>query len=153
MVPSTRLVLSLAVAGMVLDSMAGMAQSESGLPPETLMQSTPLFAFQSQDNNRGAVVFIRSGSPQEHDPRVFVASRNGWRLIQLSDELHNTSWVFAGRAMKGTELLGDHPGKRRRAGSDAAVRLQHQRRPVLEAPQHSPEDLPPSRRGPVLDER
>lgn len=105
MVPSTRLMLSLAVAGMVLDSMAATAQGTSGLPPETLMQSTPLFAFQSQDD-REALVFIRSGSPQEHDPRVFVASRDGWRLVQLPDELHNTSWVFAGRAIKGAELWG-----------------------------------------------
>lgn len=105
MVPSTRLVLSLAVAGMVLEVMAATAQGESGLPPETLMQSTPLFAFQGQDD-RWALVFIRSGSLQEHDPRIFVASRNGWRLVQLPDELHNTSWVFAGRAMRGTELWG-----------------------------------------------
>ncbi len=105
MVPATRLMLSLAVAGMVLDSTAATAQSASGLPPETLMQSTPLFAFQGQDN-RWALVCIRSGTLQEHDPRVFVASRDGWRLIQIPEELHNTSWVFAGRAIRGSELWG-----------------------------------------------
>jgi hypothetical protein len=105
MVPSTRLIVSLAVAGMVLAGMAGMAQDDLGLPAETLAQSTPLFAFQGQ-GNRGALVLIRSGSAQEHDPRAFVASRDGWRLARLPEELHNTSWVFAGRSWAGDELWG-----------------------------------------------
>jgi hypothetical protein len=97
MVPSTRSVFSLAVAGMVIAAGAAIAQGASGLAAETLAQSTPLFAFQN-DGNRGAIVFQRSGSAQEHDPRLFVAARDGWRLVQLPDELHNTSWVFAGRS-------------------------------------------------------
>jgi hypothetical protein len=106
MVPSARLVLLLMVAGMALALVAGIAQDDdSGLPAETLAQSTPLFAFQSQ-GNRGALVFLRSGSAQEHDPRVFAGSRDGWRLIRLPDETHNTSWVFAGRSITGGELWG-----------------------------------------------
>jgi hypothetical protein len=105
MVPSARLGLLLVMAGMVSASTAGLAQDDSGLPAETLAQSTPLFAFQSQ-GNRGGLVFIRSGNAQEHDPRVFLGSRDGWRLIQLPEELHNSSWVFVGRSINGTELWG-----------------------------------------------
>ena len=105
MVPSTRSVLSLVVAGAVMAAGAAGAQGASGLAPETLAQSTPLFAFQN-DGNRGAVVFLRSGSALEHDPRLFVAARDGWRLVQLPDELHNTSWVFAGRSALRDELWG-----------------------------------------------
>jgi hypothetical protein len=105
MFPSPRSVFSLVMAGMALASRAGLAQGDSGLPPETLAQSTPLFAFQS-DGNRGALVFLRSGSAQEHDPRIFLASRDGWRLIQLPDELHNTSWIFVGRSATRDELWG-----------------------------------------------
>jgi len=80
MVPSTRLAVSLAVAGMMLVSLPGLAQ-DNGLPPETLAQSVPIFAFQSQ-GNRPALVFTRSGNAQEQDPRVFVSARDGiWRLI------------------------------------------------------------------------
>jgi len=106
MVPSTRSVVFLAVSGLVLASVAGIGQGDSGLPPvETLAQSTPLFAFQSR-GNRGALVFIRSGNAQEYDPRIFVATSDGWRLIQAPDELHNTSWVFIGRALAGNEIWG-----------------------------------------------
>jgi len=105
MVPSTRSVSLLVVAGLVLASAAAIAQSDSGLPPEILAQSTPLFALQ-RDGNRGAVVFLRSGSAQGYDPRVFVASRDGWRLVGLPEELHNTNWIFAGRSATRGELWG-----------------------------------------------
>ena len=105
MVPSARSVLSLVVAGLVFAPAAGTAQSDSGLPPELLAQTSPLFAFPS-DGNRGAVVFARSGSAQENDPRVFIATRDGWRLVGLPDELHNTSWIFAGRSATRDELWG-----------------------------------------------
>lgn len=105
MVPSTRLAVALAVAGIMLVSFPGLAQ-DTGLPPETLAQSVPLFAFQTQ-GNRPALVFTRSGNAQEQDPRVFVGSRDGgWRLIQLPDELHNTVWVWVGRAISGDEVWG-----------------------------------------------
>jgi hypothetical protein len=90
---------------MVGAAAAGTAQGASGLAAETLAQSTPLFAFPAE-GNRAAVVFLRSGTAQEHDPRVFVAARDGWRLVQLPEELHNTSWVFAGRAAARDELWG-----------------------------------------------
>jgi hypothetical protein len=102
MAPSTRFAVALAVA-MALFSLPGTAQDVLGLPPETLAQSTPLFAFQSQ-GNRPAMVFTRSGTAQEQDPRVFVASRDGWRLVELPNELHNSVWIFAGRA--GDEVWG-----------------------------------------------
>jgi hypothetical protein len=102
MAPSTRFAVALAVA-MVLFSRPGTAQDVPGLPAETLAQSTPLFAFQSQ-GSRPAMVFTRSGTAQEQDPRVFVASRDGWRLVELPNELHNSVWIFAGRA--GDEVWG-----------------------------------------------
>lgn len=105
MVPSTRLVFSLVVAGMASAAVAGTAQGASGLAPETLAQSTPLFAF-PDEGNRDAVVFLRSGTAREHDPRIFVAARDGWRLVGLPEELHNTSWVFAGRSATRDELWG-----------------------------------------------
>lgn len=105
MVPSTRLAVALAVAGMMLVSLPAGAQ-DNGLPPETLAQSVPIFAFQSQ-GNRPALVFTRSGNAQEQDPRVFVSARDGvWRLIQLPDELHNTVWIWVGRAISGDEVWG-----------------------------------------------
>lgn len=104
MAPSTRLVTALGLAGMVMAALAGVAQDE-GLPPETLAQATPVFAFQSQ-GNRPALVFTRSGTAEGYAPRVFLSSRDGWRLIQLSDDLVNTDWVFAGRAMSGTDVWG-----------------------------------------------
>jgi len=106
MAPSTRMALALAVAGMVFLSFPGEAQDVAGLPAETLAQSVPIFAFQSQGNHPG-LVFTRSGNAQETDPRVFVSSRDGsWRLIQLGDELHNTAWVYAGRIAGGSEVWG-----------------------------------------------
>jgi hypothetical protein len=105
MVPSTRFAVALAVAGVMLFSGAGLAQ-DTGLPAETLAQSVPMFAFQSQ-GRRPALVFTRSGNAQEQDPRVFVASGDGaWRLIQLPDELHNTVWVYVGRAISNDEVWG-----------------------------------------------
>src|SRR6476661_5937181 len=103
MVPATRFAASLAMAGMVLFSLPATAQDASGLPAETLAQSVPLFAFQSQ-GNRPAMVFTRSGTATEQDPRIFVASRDGWRLVQLPEALHNSTWIFAGRA--GDEVWG-----------------------------------------------
>lgn len=94
------------VAWMALAPFAGTAQDDSGLPPETLAQSIPVFAFQSQGTNRPALVFTRSGNAQEFDPRVFLASRDGWRLIQLPEDLHNSNWVYAGRALSSTEVWG-----------------------------------------------
>src|SRR3954453_14571061 len=105
MVPSTRLAVALAVVGMMLIALPGVAQ-DNGLPPETLAQSVPIFAFQTQ-GNRQALVFTGSGSAQEQEPRVFVSGRDGtWRLIQLPDELHNTVWIWVGRATSGDDVWG-----------------------------------------------
>lgn len=103
---SLRMALALVVVGMAFNPLAGTAQDDSGLPPETLAQSTPVFAFQSQGNNRPALVFTHSGNAQEFDPRVFISSRDGWRLVQLPEDLHNSKWVYAGRAISGTEVWG-----------------------------------------------
>ena len=46
MAPATRLAVALVVAGMALLPGAGEAQQEGDLPPETLAQSIPRFAFQ-----------------------------------------------------------------------------------------------------------
>ena len=106
MAPSTRMALALAVAGIAFLSSPGNAQDVAGLPAETLAQSVPVYAFQSQGNHP-ALIFTRSGNAQEMDPRVFVSSRDGvWRLVQLGDELHNTAWVFAGRTSGGNEVWG-----------------------------------------------
>jgi hypothetical protein len=106
MAPSTRIALALAVAGMAFIPQAGRPQDVAGLPAETLAQSFPIFAFQSQGNHP-ALIFTRSGNAQETDPRVFVSSRDGfWRLVQLGDELHNMAWVFAGRTSGGNEVWG-----------------------------------------------
>src|SRR5215203_755493 len=104
MAPS-RLILALVVAAMALRPLAGAAQDDSGLPAETLAQSTPVYAFQSQ-RNKPALVLTQSGNAQEYDPRVFVASGDGWRLIQLPDALHNSKWVYAGREVAGTGVWG-----------------------------------------------
>jgi len=104
MAPS-RLVLALVVAGMALLASGAVAQNDSGLPPETLAQSTPVFVFQSQ-GNKPAMVLTQSGSAQEYDPRVFLATGDGWRLVQLPDVLHNSKWVYAGREVSGTGVWG-----------------------------------------------
>lgn len=82
---------------------AGLAQDD--LPEETLAQSTPMFAFRSQ-GTIPALILTRSGSVENQDPRVFLSTRDGWRLVQLPEELHNTSWVWAGRALDGGEIWG-----------------------------------------------
>ncbi len=104
---SRKLALAIVAAGvgMLFGSLAGTAQ-DSGLPPETLAQSTPVFAFQSQGSTRPGLVFVRSGNTQEHDPRVFLSSRDGWRLVQLPEDVHNSTWVYAGRAASGTDVWG-----------------------------------------------
>lgn len=104
---SRKLALAIVAAGvgMLLGTHAGTAQ-DSGLPPETLSQSTPVFAFQSQGSSRPGLVFVRSGNSQEHDPRVFLSSRDGWRLVQLPEEVHNATWTYAGRSTSGTEVWG-----------------------------------------------
>lgn len=88
---------------MLFVPMAGLAQED--LPAETLAQSTPMFAFRSQGATP-ALILTRSGSIENQDPRVFLSTRDGWRLVQLPEELHNTSWVWAGRALDGGELWG-----------------------------------------------
>jgi len=103
MAPSTRLAVALVVTGMALLSGAGTAQQEGDLPPETLAQSSPRFAFSAQDGNP-ALVLTHSGTAAEHDPRILISSRDGWRLIQLPENFHNQSWVYAGRAVTSPEV-------------------------------------------------
>jgi hypothetical protein len=96
--------VALVAAGMLFTPWLGTAQEE-GLPAETLAQSTPFYGLRWQGNNP-AVIFTRSGSGGEHDPRIFLFTRDGWRLIQLPESFHNTSWVYAGRAADSGELWG-----------------------------------------------
>src|SRR6478672_11061151 len=105
MAPATRLCMALALAGLVGFAVSGNAQDASGLPAETLAQSIPLFAFQARGGHPG-LIFTRSGNAEQTDPRVFVSSRDGWRLLQLGEELHNTVWIFAGRATGGSDVWG-----------------------------------------------
>jgi hypothetical protein len=102
MAPSTRLAVALVMAGMALLPGAGTPQQESDLAPESLAQAIPRFAFQLQ-GNRPALVFSHSGAG-EHDPRILVSSRDGWRLIQFSETFHNLSWVYAGRGATSDEV-------------------------------------------------
>jgi hypothetical protein len=103
MAPSTRLAGALAVAGLAFLSAAGKAQQEGDLPPETLAQSSPRFAFAVQGGSP-ALVFTHSGTGAEHDPRILISSRDGWRLIQLPENFHNQNWVYAGRAVTSQEI-------------------------------------------------
>jgi hypothetical protein len=96
--------VALATVGLLFFPFEGSAQDEiAGLPAATLAQSIPFFAFAAQGGNP-ALILTRSGSATEFDPRVLVASRNGWRLILLGNDLHNTTWVYAGRVIDGGEL-------------------------------------------------
>ncbi|MFY9821048.1 MAG: hypothetical protein WAM82_06685 [Thermoanaerobaculia bacterium] len=103
MAPSTRWVGALVMAGMVCLSGAAVAQQEGDLPPETLAQSSPRFAFAAQGNSP-ALVFTHSGTAAEHDPRILISSRDGWRLIQMPENFHNQSWVYAGRGVLSQEM-------------------------------------------------
>ncbi|HEX4963109.1 MAG TPA: hypothetical protein VF173_19925, partial [Thermoanaerobaculia bacterium] len=103
MAPSARLAVVLVVAGVALLSGVGKAQQEGDLPPETLAQSIPRFAFLSQ-GGLPALVFTHSGSGTEHDPRILISSGGGWRLIQLAENFHNLSWVYAGRGVTNDEV-------------------------------------------------
>lgn len=103
MAPQRTLAAAL-VAGFMLLPGTATAQDE-GLPPETLAQSTPLYALQWQQNSP-SLIFVRSGTASEYDPRVFVSTRDGWRLVQLPDSFHNTTWAYAGRAIEGGEVWG-----------------------------------------------
>ncbi|HKV08682.1 MAG TPA: hypothetical protein VJ725_11120 [Thermoanaerobaculia bacterium] len=101
--PCAKAFVVLGALGMLSVPAPGRAQED--LPAETLAQSTPMFAFRSQ-GLVPALLLTRSGSAQNQDPRVFLSTRDGWRLIQLPEELHNTSWVWAGRALDGGEIWG-----------------------------------------------
>ncbi len=103
MAPSARLGVALVVAGMALLPGAGRAQQEGDLPPETLAQSIPRFAFQAQ-RGTPALLLTHSGTGAEHDPRILISSRDGWRLIQLPENFHNLSWVYAGRGVSSDEV-------------------------------------------------
>jgi hypothetical protein len=103
MTPSTRLAGALVVAGLAYLSGAATAQQEGDLPPETLAQSSPRFAFAVQGGGP-ALVFTHSGTAAEHDPRILISSRDGWRLIQLPESFHNQSWVYAGRGVTSQEV-------------------------------------------------
>jgi hypothetical protein len=103
MAPSTRLAVALVMTGMAFLSGAGTAQQEGDLPPETLAQSSPRFAFAVQGGSP-ALVFTHSGTAAEHDPRILISSRDGWRLIQLPENFHNQSWVYAGRGVTNQEV-------------------------------------------------
>lgn len=102
---------ALAAVALLLVSIEGSAQDEiGGLPAATLAQSIPFFAFAAQGGNP-ALLMTRSGSTTDFDPRVLVAARNGWRLITVGNEVHNTTWVFAGRVLDGGELWGVTEGQ------------------------------------------
>lgn len=101
--PCARAGVVLGAIGMLFLPMTGRAQED--LPAETLAQSTPLFAFRSQGSSP-ALLLTRSGSAENQDPRVLLSTRDGWRLVQLPEELHNTSWTWAGRALDGGEIWG-----------------------------------------------
>jgi hypothetical protein len=49
-------------------------------------------------------VFTHSGTAAEHDPRILISSRDGWRLIQLPENFHNLNWVYAGRGVTSQEV-------------------------------------------------
>ncbi len=74
-----------------------------GLPTATLETATPLFALRRQ-GRLPALVFSRSGAAEDHDPRVLVSGRDSWRPVQLSERLHNTTWIFVGRAIEGEDV-------------------------------------------------
>lgn len=74
-----------------------------GLPAATLSIATPLFALRRQ-GRLPALVFTRSGTAEEHDPRVLVSGRDGWRPVQLSERLHNSTWILVGRALEGEDV-------------------------------------------------
>jgi hypothetical protein len=86
-----------------LTSATAQELDTSGLPPETLGQSTPVFAFVGEAAHPG-LVFVRSGAGAEHDPRVFASSRDGWRLVQLPEGFHNMGWAYAGRNVRTYEI-------------------------------------------------
>jgi hypothetical protein len=101
--PCARAVVALGTVGMLLLPMSGRAQED--LPTETLAQLTPMFAFRSQ-GSIPALILTRSGTAQQQSPRVLVSTRDGWRLLELPEEIYNTSWVWAGRALEGGEIWG-----------------------------------------------
>lgn len=104
MTPATRWGVFLAVVGTAFLAQPGRTQQETGLPAETLAVSTPRFAFPAQGLNP-ALVFIRSGSGGgEHDPRIFISSRDGWRLVQVQERFHNLTWVYGGRGVSTSEV-------------------------------------------------
>jgi hypothetical protein len=103
MAPSTRLAGSLVVAGLVFLSGAGKAQQESDLAPEALAQASPRFAFAVQEGSP-ALVFVQSGTAAEHDPRILISSRDGWRVVQMPENFHNQAWAYAGRGVTSQEV-------------------------------------------------
>lgn len=101
MVPRERSTAALAATLTVCLLAAAAGAQESGLvegvPSPTLEQALPLFAWSEQGRSPG-VLFARFGTPERPAAGVMVSSRNGWRLVQVPEQLYGTAWVWVGRS-------------------------------------------------------
>jgi hypothetical protein len=102
MAPHEKAVLALAAAMLMATPAVAPAQEDL---TATLAQAVPHFAFQEQGSDP-ALVLLRSGGAEQQTPRALVASRGRWRLVELPEELYNTAWAYAGRALDNREIWG-----------------------------------------------
>jgi hypothetical protein len=106
MTASWKLAVSSVLIGLALEGLAAAQELDtSGLPAETLGQSTPIFALRGEGSHP-TLIFVRSGTATEHDPRVFATARDGWRLVQMPDGFHNLQWAYAGRNVRTNDVWG-----------------------------------------------
>ena len=103
MAPPEKAVLALAAALMLLVPAVVQAQNDLGA---ILAQGAPRFTFRAQGGNPPLILFQSSGPQQQQTPRALVASRGGWRPVELPEELYNTSWVHAGHTLDNGEIWG-----------------------------------------------
>lgn len=101
MAPHERAVLALAAALTLWVPAVAPAQEDLNA---SLAQAVPLFAFREQ-GSAPALILLRNGGTQQI-PQALVASRGRWRLIELPEELYNTSWIHAGRTLDNGEIWG-----------------------------------------------
>jgi hypothetical protein len=101
MAPYEKAVLALAAAALLVLPAVASAQEDL---TATLAQAVPLFAFQEQGNDPALILLRSGGAPQL--PQALVASRGGWRLVELPAELSNTAWAYAGRTLDNGEIWG-----------------------------------------------
>jgi hypothetical protein len=112
MVPREKWIAALA-ATLTVSLLAGAAGAQDsglveGVPSPTLAQALPLFGWSQQGRTPG-LLFARFGTPERPAAGVMISARDGWRLVQVPEQIYGTVWVWVGRS-GGEQIWGISQG-------------------------------------------